>query len=326
MLNLNLYVHGAGRIVPEGNAEHDTLKRLANEPDYTAWIPPMQLRRTSKVVRMGIGAASLCLEASAIKKPDALSVGTAMGCLQDTEVFLSKMVNQDEKMLTPTAFIQSTHNTVGGQIALLSGCHGHNMTYVHRGHSFEHALINTRLYLQDHPGKTVLTGGIDELTNSSHILMQRLGFYRTETAKNEPPAGVTAGEGAVFFAINNQEDGSIMHIQSLYLFNTTSTEKAIEEVAHFIAQNGIAHPDLLILGRNQEKEQNEGFYDGVQMLIPDAPVAFFKDGCGEYATAISYALSMLVHDYCGDRQQKKNKIALIINHFCDYYSCWIINY
>jgi len=140
-----------------------------------------------------------------MERPDAISVGTAMGCLQDTEQFLSKMIAQDEQMLTPTAFIQSTHNTVSGQIALLCGCHGHNLTYVHRGHSFEHALINTQLYLQQHPGETVLAGGLDELVDTSVALMQRAGVYRTDATQS---AGAIAGEGAAFFTVSRQRENA----------------------------------------------------------------------------------------------------------------------
>src|SRR5690606_8434401 len=146
-------------IAPDDKAFGPATRLTAREPDYTGLIPPMQLRRMSKAVRIGIGAANACL---AGKKPDAIAVGTALGCLQDTEVFLNKMVTQDERMLTPTAFIPSTLNTVAGQIALLTGCHGYNATISQRGHSFEGAVIGAALYLTGRPEHTVLCGGVDE--------------------------------------------------------------------------------------------------------------------------------------------------------------------
>ena len=51
--------------------------------------------------------------------PDAIITGTGLGCLEDTEKFLTAMVTNKEEFLTPTSFIQSTHNTVSAQIALL---------------------------------------------------------------------------------------------------------------------------------------------------------------------------------------------------------------
>jgi len=287
----------------------------------------MQLRRTSKVVRMGIGAAKLCTEAAGIEQPDALSVGTAMGCLQDTEVFLGKMVSQDEKMLTPTAFIQSTHNTVGGQIALLMGCHGHNMTFVHRGHSFEHAVINTRLYLQDHPGQTVLTGGIDELTNSSHLLMQRVGLYRPEEGNAH---GVTAGEGAAFFAMNEQAAGALLKIVSLHLFTTPHGDAAVNEVAQFLSSQQIAPQEIeqVVTGRNEEKE-SQSFYAGIRSMFPDAAMTGFKHLCGEYATASAFALANLTKELSNSIEETNQpapytKNVLLVNHYCDQYSCWLL--
>src|SRR5207253_3406481 len=111
MLKPGLYIHSAGFIAPEAIPGEAVTRLSAREPDYTGLIPPMQLRRMSKAVRMGIGAAKACLDSAGIQRPDAIAVGTTLGCLKDTEVFLNKLVTQEERMLTPTSFIQSTHNT-----------------------------------------------------------------------------------------------------------------------------------------------------------------------------------------------------------------------
>ncbi len=44
--------------------------------------------------------------------PGAIITGTALGCLEDTVTFLTRMIELNEELLPPTAFIQSTHNTV----------------------------------------------------------------------------------------------------------------------------------------------------------------------------------------------------------------------
>src|SRR4051812_13107926 len=108
---MDLYIHSVGIISPAGDSRdeaflstapaYDTERLLCNELDYSAFIPPMQLRRMSKAVRMGVAASAICMQAAG-EKPDAISVGTGMGCLHDTEQFLSKMVAQEEQMLTPT--------------------------------------------------------------------------------------------------------------------------------------------------------------------------------------------------------------------------------
>ena len=55
---------------------------------------------------------------------------------------MNALMDNREQMLNPTAFIQSTFNTVGAQLALLLKIHAYNVTYVHRGLSFESALID----------------------------------------------------------------------------------------------------------------------------------------------------------------------------------------
>lgn len=340
MLILDLFIHSAGSIAPEADMQTPVLKLLCKEPDYTSFINPMQLRRMSKVVRMGIGASRECLAGAGMEKPDALSVGTAMGCLQDTEFFLSKMVAQEEKMLTPTAFIQSTHNTVGGQIALVCGCHGHNMTYVHRGHSFEHAVINTKLYIQDYPGTTVLTGGIDELTDTSHLLMQRAGLYTT-TPQN--PADTSAqqfthaiaGEGATFFTLNEQQSSSRLKIKALQLAVTIDQATALQSLQSFMAAAAITPGDidLVVMGINGVTEE-QPFYHIIQTgLFKDNAQAIFKQECGEYATASAFALSTILKGiHTGDFpasffiQQRPEQLRqiLLVNHYMDHYSFWLL--
>lgn len=325
MLKMDLYIHSVGVVAPSADMPVSDNKRLALEPDYTQWIPPNQLRRTSKAVRMGIGAAKLCTTATKCENPDAISLGTAMGCLKDTEVFLSKMVSQDEKMLTPTSFIQSTHNTVGGQIALLMGCNGHNMTYVQRGHSFEHALINAKLYLQDHPGQTVLAGGIDELTPSSHLLMQRAGVY-TDLAATK---GAIAGEGASFFLVNEKASGALARLTALRLLSSERSGDAITALKEFLGQTT---PEFLLMG-DPKSPGTANFYAKVYPLFPDAKIICFKDTCGEYPTASAYALSVIVEEMNADNLQDNNnaelshpkyRTGLIINNYCDDYSFMLI--
>lgn len=340
MLILDLFIHSAGTIAPEADMQEPVLKLLCREPDYTGFINPMQLRRMSKAVRMGIGASRECLVNAGLEKPDALSVGTAMGCLQDTEFFLSKMVAQEEKMLTPTAFIQSTHNTVGGQIALLCGCHGHNMTYVHRGHSFEHAVINTRLYIQDHPGATVLAGGIDELTDTSHLLMQRAGLYTTmpqnpgDTYAQQFDHAI-AGEGATFFILNEQQGNSKLKIKALQLAVTIDEATALQALQSFMDAASITPGDidLVVMGMNGVTEE-QPFYEALQTgLFRNNAQAIFKQECGEYATAGAFALSTILKglqtgsfpaSFFIHQQPEQLRHILLVNHYMDHYSFWLL--
>lgn len=161
----------------------------AQEPDYKEMITNANLRRRmSRMIKMGVACGLECLKDIPPEKVDAIITATGLGCLADTEKFMNALMDNREQMLNPTAFIQSTFNTVGAQIALLLKIHAYNVTYVHRGLSFESALIDGIMSIAE--GKQhVLAGAMDEITPTSHIIQQRLGLLK----------GTTAGEGAQFF-------------------------------------------------------------------------------------------------------------------------------
>jgi 3-oxoacyl-[acyl-carrier-protein] synthase II len=346
---MDLYINGTGLVSAAGsNTDKDFLKEpvswqgnrlVAREPDYSGLIPPMQLRRMSKIVRMGIAAAKACLEQSGVPTADALSVGTALGGLHDTEQFLASMVTRNEQTLTPTSFIQSTHNTVGGQIAVLLGCKGHNLTFVHRGHSFEHAMMNARLYLNNHPEHTILTGGIEELTDTSLRLMQELGVYRKTDTTNatlytDVEKGSVAGEGAGFFTVTAQPAPTpCLHLKTLHCFVARTPGAVQAGLDHFLQQMPASaqEADLVISGENGDIRFQEIYNRILQEYFPDARWCPFKHLSGEYATASAVALGMLMHavgtgswpEHIFGAGPSPHRIVLINNHM-HHYSCWYL--
>ena len=155
-------------------------------------------------------SAKLSLQEAGIEKPEAIITGTAYGCLDDTGVFLTKMINQQEELLTPTAFIQSTHNTVAGQIALMLGCHGYNNTFVHKGFSFENALLDSMMILREGRTGSILAGAMDELTDHSFKILSRFDLYKKEPVTQDSllhsnTHGTVAGEGAASFVLGTEK-------------------------------------------------------------------------------------------------------------------------
>ena len=69
------------------------------------------------------------LTQAGIEKPDAIITATEYGCLEHSERLLEQLKDEGEVMLKPTYFMQSTHNTIGGNIAIKTHCHGYNVTY-----------------------------------------------------------------------------------------------------------------------------------------------------------------------------------------------------
>lgn len=158
--------------------------------DIKQLIPDAGLRRRmSRVIKNAVATAVECMEGvEHLDIVDAIITATGWGCLTDSERFLRNVIVDKEQLLNPTPFIQSTFNTVGGQIALLGHNHCYNVTYVNRSHSFEDALLDAMMRIADGESRHVLLGAFDEQTASQHRIMERMGLFRM----------YKDGEGSVF--------------------------------------------------------------------------------------------------------------------------------
>jgi hypothetical protein len=307
---MNIYIQGTGCVSPletavQGpfpvvvNPSYDGARLKVADPDYKQWIDIKQIRRMSRIIKMGVAAAKLSLEEAAVEKPDAIITGTAYGCLDDTGIFLTKMISQNEEMLTPTAFIQSTHNTVAGQIALMLNCHSYNNTFVHKGFSFESALLDSIMILKEGNSRHILMGAMDELTNHSFNIISRFNRFKKEPVSHtellhSTTRGTVAGEGAACFVLGTEKgDNTSTKLTGLTTsYKPGSREEIAADIIAFLAVHEIAQEDidLLITGRNGDVE-GDVWYDHVERtLFPDQAVGCFKHLSGEYPTAASFGM------------------------------------
>ena len=270
----------------------------AAEPDYSPYIDSKAIRRMSRIIKMGTAAAMECLQRAAITMPGAIVMGTAYGCLEDTGVFLKKMIGQQEEMLTPTAFIQSTHNTIGAQIALLLQCHHYNNTFVHRGFSFERALQDAMMLLEENAAAHVLTGAADEITDASFDILSRFGLYKRQPVSDsslfsEKSTGTIAGEGAAFFLLTGHPSPGKPVLEGLHTFYKPVDEAEVLSQTHRFLEAQHTQPgdiDLLILGRNGDAESDEIYTRLRQALFTGTEWIPYKQLSGEYPTSTAFAL------------------------------------
>ncbi|MBQ9439648.1 MAG: beta-ketoacyl synthase chain length factor [Paludibacteraceae bacterium] len=101
-----------------------------NPDECKQFLGPMQVRRMTPQMRCVVAAVHKSLRKAGIDKPDAIIAQTKWGCKHNSLIFLNDMLNNAEQELSPTPFMQSTHNTVASQIAIMLGCHGYNSTIV----------------------------------------------------------------------------------------------------------------------------------------------------------------------------------------------------
>ena len=269
------------------------------EPDYKDIIDPKLIRRMGRIIKMSVAAGLACLKEAEIVTPDAIITGTAYGCLEDTGVFLKNMVEQDEEPLSPTAFVHSTHNTIGAQIALLLKCTRYNNTFVNGGASFENALIDALLLLLDNDCENVLVGGMDEITEISHTVLSRFNLYKRMPVSNfnlfkQGSKGTIAGEGSAFFLLANKpSEKNIAFLEGIGTFYKPTGPDEIEQQinsflsSHFIKSNEI---DLLVLGSNGDADNDQLYIPIEEKLFETTPSVNYKHLCGEYPTSTAFAL------------------------------------
>lgn len=293
--------HTAGQgHFPEGSLLDHTGTRLAcAEPDYSKLIDVKLIRRMSRIIRMGVAAAMECLKEAGVEKPDAIVTGTAYGCLEDTGQFITKMTANNEELLTPTAFIQSTHNTIGAQIGLMLQCNRYNNAFVHRGFSFESALLDAMMLLNEKEAAHVLVGAVDEITTISHTILTRMGLYRRKESSSlglidHPAKGTMAGEGAAFFLLAaDHSENDLAKLDGLStIYKPASTSVLEKEILSFLNKHKltISDIDLVINGRNGDIKNDQVFDELDRTIFRNSTNINYKQLCGEYPTSTAFAV------------------------------------
>jgi len=310
----------------------------AIEPDYSLLIDPKLIRRMSHIIKMGVAAARECLTEGKIDMPGAIVTGTALGCLEDTITFVTRLIELNEELLPPTAFIQSTHNTVAAQIALQLKCHNYNNNFVHKGISFESALFDAMMLLKENEADNILVGGIDEMTDTSFAILSRLGLYRRWPVSNlslfEISAkGTIGGEGAAFFLLTDKPStDNLAEFKGLQTFYRPKDNREVEQkIMAFLALHSlqIEDIDLVITGKNGDLVNDKIYDQLVGSLFSNVAVANFKHLCGEYPTAAAFALWLAanvikkqeVPSVVMERSLKNTepRKILIYNHYMNIY-------
>lgn len=295
--------------------EYNETRLRAIEPDYTAFIDPKLIRRMSHFIKMGVAAAQECLNRGNIEMPGAIIIGTAYGCLEDTASFLTRIIELQEEMLPPTAFIQSTHNTVAAQIALMLKCHQYNNTFVHKGISFESALLDAIMLLKENEADNILVGGTDEMTDTSFTILSRLGLYKRWPVSNlslfeTRSKGTIGGEGAVFFLLTDKPSAdNLAELRGSQTFYRPNDIAEIEQnIIAFLALHAlqIDDIDLVITGKNGDLKNDEVYHQLSHSFFSDTALANYKHLCGEYPTSAAFAL------WLASNMIKKEEVPFVV--------------
>lgn len=284
----------------------DELSVLSNNselitPDYKKIITPGSLRRMSKIIRMGIACGKDCTEQSNTHNPDAIIVGTGLGCLTDTETFLKNTITI-EGLIPPTAFIQSTHNTIAGQISLALKNHNYNNTHTQNSLSFEHSLIDAILCLNE-DCNSVLVGAADENIPLMDDLAKQLGFVFLNNK-------LTSGSSFFMLSKQKNEHSKVALVDSLTIgLNKENPSLIIES---FLQNNNITSNNIdLILSSTYGSKISEP-------LINDTNHISLSKYSGYYFSNIAFgmhlATEMMTKQNSMLDSKQKPKTVLLYNN------------
>jgi hypothetical protein len=342
---MNVKVTGKGLCSPIGDGKGsweritaETKWYKAAKPDFNKYFEPKSARRTSNILKMSLVAAYDALNDNH-EDISGIMVGTGLGCIGDSEKFLNSMIEFDERSLSPTPFIQSTHNTIAGVIALKLQVHQYNFTYSDRVFSFEWALLDAMLQLREtKQPKRFLVGSADEVTPQTHEIAKALGIYNDVSLENNDivsmkSANVIAGEHAAFFTVSNSNESGV-NLQFVKMFFQKTKRDILSSIKIALRESDIEEPDCIFIGINGHKAYDK-VYNSVLNAFPHSDQAFYKHLSGENLTASSFALWLAVDciesrktpkEICLKQAKSHWKNALVLNHLRnDYFSAIFVS-
>lgn len=158
------------------------------------YIKPLAARRMGRLMKSSLLSSLKALEQAGVEMPDAVVTGTAYGSLEVSERLLGQLDGGEEESVSPTYFMQSTHNTIGSNIAIKLGCHGYNSTYSQGAKSLEWAMADAELLIRSGKCKTVLVGCHDEATPTLRGMLRSLGVEYFDTPLRSVAMVLSCGE------------------------------------------------------------------------------------------------------------------------------------
>ncbi len=302
-----VYINGISSISPQQDnilengviEQYDTNILPALDQDYKAYIKPMLLRRMSKAVRMALLCSKQILAETGINVPEAIIVGTGQGCMQDTENFIEQILEGENKPLSPTAFIQSTHNTVGGQIALDLKCTGYNMTYTQNSVSFESALLDAMMQREFETGiENILVGGVEEIARTSTRFeyldgqLRQTEIHNLDLFKGSYPGTITS-EASSFFMLSPRESASTYaEIKDVAIVNSIPEGEISSHLLEFLNKNNSkpSEVDAVILGNNGDSRFDYYYQELQETIFKDSLQLAYKHLVGDNNTISAYAV------------------------------------
>lgn len=269
---------------------HEPFVKAVN-PAFREYIAPNEARRMGNIMKRAIVTSLKVLKETGINHPDAIITGTSIGSLNYTEKFLDDLVENGEESLSPTYFMQTTHNTVSSTISIFTATHSYNTTYSHGGISFELALKDAWMQLNLGQISNALVGGHDEMVESYYELLRKTGYVGVEGM-------VPCGECAMSMMLNKQvSPDNLCELAGVSVFRTKSVQNIRKQLEALVEKANIKVEtiQMVMTGVNGNPENDRLYQPVLDELFPQAEHLQYKQLFGENYTVSALGLYAAAH-------------------------------
>ncbi len=342
---MEVYINGINAISPQETYDNSLFLNEIIEysdefltvikPNYKEFIKANVLRRMSNIIRMGVVSARMAMQEANVENPDAIIVGTGLGCMTDTEKFLNRLLENNESLLTPTSFIQSTHNTVGAQIAVMISCNNYNMTYVNKNNGFETSLLDALMMFEEGGADNILVGAVDEMTPDNHKLKKRINAWKNEPATistllSSKTKGCIAGEGSTFTVLSkNKTEQTYAKFVDVFTIYKATEEDLYTKLLQFLEENNLSVNDIdvVVTGNNGDYESDKMYNDFTSKFFLQSVQVVYKHLIGEHGSASAFGFwlaakilkTQTIPEIVNFNKKETSKIKNILVYNFDYY-------
>lgn len=270
---------------------HDEPLVHAVNPAFRDYIPANEARRMGNLMKRALVTSLKVLRETGIEHPDAIVTGTSIGSLDYTERFLDALTENGEETLSPTYFMQSTHNTVGSALGIYTKTHSYNTTYSHGSLSFDLAVQDVWMQMQLGKISTALVGGHDEMVEAYFLHLQKAGYVGV--------AGmVPCGEVAMSMLLSTQETPQhLCELAGIRICHCTDNDRLSLQLAGLLHDAGITLDEVsaVMIGVNGNPENDKGYREMTEALFSQKPLLHYKHIFGENYTAPAFGLYAAAH-------------------------------
>jgi len=263
----------------------------AIEANYRNYVSPIETRRMAPIMKRALATALEAIKQSGIEHPDAIVTGTSLGSLNYTEKYLNELTENEEQLLKPTYFMQSTHNTVGSMLGIYTKAHGYNITYSHGAISFEFALQDALTQMRLGKIHTALVDGYDEMVDSYYDLLCKTGFVGVKGMDS-------CGEVSVSIMLNDETNTDCLcELVGMTIFHQPSMKQIKQQLEMILssAELKINDVDAVFTGINGNPVNDSYYEDITGALFHNIPLVCYKKLFGENYTASAFSVYSAAH-------------------------------